>query len=35
MFRTGGEAVAWVDSAAALLVTCDARRRLAIDAWPR
>jgi len=35
MFRTGGEAVAWVDAAASLLVTCDARRRLAVEAWPR
>ena len=35
MFRSAGEAVAWVDAAAALLVTCDARRRLAVEAWPR
>jgi len=35
MFRSAGEAVAWVDAAAALLVTCDARRRIAVEAWPR
>jgi len=34
-FTTGGEAVAWVGAAASLLATCDARRRLAVEAWPR
>ena len=35
MFATAGQAVAWVDQVAALYVACDARRRLAIEAWPR
>jgi len=35
MFTTAGQAVAWVDRVAALFVQCDARRRLAVEAWPR
>mgnify|MGYP003441868863 FL=1 len=35
MFATAGEAVAWVSNVTALYVDCDARRRVAVEAWPR
>ncbi len=35
MFTTAGEAVAWVSEVTALYVDCDARRRVAVEAWPR
>jgi hypothetical protein len=35
MFTTAGEAVAWVDTVSAQYVACDAKRRVAVEAWPR
>jgi len=34
MFATAGAAVQWVSDVAALYVDCDARRRVAVEAWP-
>lgn len=34
MFATAGEAVAWVEAVSRLFVECDARRRVAVEAWP-
>jgi hypothetical protein len=35
MFTTAGEAVAWVGDVAKLYVACDAKRRVAVEAWPK
>jgi hypothetical protein len=35
MFTTEGEAVAWVDTVAAQYVACDAKRRVAVEAWAK
>jgi len=35
MFATAGEAVAWVSAVSKLYVQCDAKRRVAIEAWPK